>query len=251
LRFQHFADIDSTNAEAMRQAEAGASLPIWISADLQTGGKGRRGREWVSKKGNLYCTGMYSHSGDLASAAKLSFVAALAVADTLAHYIDTDLIQIKWPNDVLVDGKKISGILLESGTSKSGVIVAIGIGINLVNHPKDTETAATHMLEHVPFEKLNNPEPVFTGPEPVMALLAARFEHWRDIYLNEGFASIRSAWTARAVGINQTVSARLSNRTITGTAMGLDNDGALILETPTGAIEKIHAGDVFFPQTDL
>lgn len=225
--------------------------PLWISSDVQTLGKGRRGREWVSKTGNLYCTGLYPHDGDLASAARLSFVAALAVAETLDQYIDSSLIQIKWPNDVLVQGKKISGILLESGTEKDRIWVAIGTGINLVNHPEDSETTATHMLAHVPQEQMEGPEPLYAGKEPVLAIYAARFDHWRNTFLNDGFGPIKQAWTARAKGMGEPVTARLSKRTIEGIAVKLDDDGALVIQTKQDGIEKIHAGDVFFPQYHL
>jgi BirA family biotin operon repressor/biotin-[acetyl-CoA-carboxylase] ligase len=214
-------------------------------------GKGRRGREWVSKTGNLYCTGLYPHDGDLASAARLSFVAALAVADTLDQYIDSSTIQIKWPNDVLVQGKKISGILLESGTENDQIWVAIGTGINLVNHPDNSEAPATHMLAHVPQDLMEGPEPLYAAKEPVLAIYAARFDHWRQIYLKDGFDPIKQAWTARAKGMGELVTARLSERTIDGVAIELDEDGALVIQTKDSGTEKIHAGDVFFPQYHL
>lgn len=251
MRFIHIPEIDSTNAEAKRRAEAGDTGPLWISADIQTLGKGRRGREWVSNTGNLYCTGLYPHDGNLASAAKLSFVAALAVADTLDQYIDPSLIQIKWPNDVLVAGKKISGILLESGTEEGQLWVAIGTGINLLNHPDNSETPATHMLAHIVADDMEGPEPLYAGKEPVLAIFAARFDHWRKVYLESGFTAIQKAWTKRAKGMGEAVNARLPNQTISGIALGLDDDGALSIQTKDGRVEKIHAGDVFFPQFHL
>ncbi|NNC38967.1 MAG: biotin--[acetyl-CoA-carboxylase] ligase [Acidimicrobiales bacterium] len=251
MRFIHISEIDSTNAEARRRAEVGDFGPLWISSDVQTLGKGRRGREWVSKSGNLYCTGLYPYDGDLASAAKLSFVAALAVADSLEQYIDPALIRIKWPNDVLVAGQKISGILLESGTENDQTWVAVGTGINLVNHPENTETPATHLLAHIDPEKLQGPEPLFAAKEPVLATYAARFDHWRSLYLENGFEPIQQAWTARAKGIGEPVKARLSDKTIEGIALELDETGALCVQTKDGCIVKIHAGDVFFPEFHL
>ena len=135
MQFVHFKTIDSTQSEAKRRANTGNLGALWISTESQSKGRGRRGREWVSETGNLYCTGLYPHGGDLASAARLSFAAALAVAQTLEQYIDPQLVSIKWPNDVLVDGKKVAGILLESGTYNDAIWVAVGIGINLVSHP--------------------------------------------------------------------------------------------------------------------
>ena len=251
MRFLHFEAIDSTNREVKRLADAGDFGPLWVSADSQDVGKGRRGREWISKPGNLYCSGLYPHPADIASAARLSFVAAIALAETLDQYIDPDIIKIKWPNDVLVDGKKIAGILLESGTEGETIWVAIGMGVNLLHHPEGTDTPATHLLEHIDIEKMTGPEPVFTGSGPVLATLAARFDHWRDIYLSDGFLPVKNAWTQRALGLGEPVTANLATRKITGIAKGLDDDGALLLELDNGELEKIHAGDVFFSATSL
>lgn len=246
MQLVHFKTIDSTQSEAKRRAEVGDVNSLWISADNQTEGRGRRQREWVSNTGNLFCTGLYPHNDDLASAARLSFAAALAVAQTLEHYIDPQLVSIKWPNDVLVDGKKIAGIILESGTYNDAIWVAIGIGINLVTHPKLESYAATHLLAHIPPKKLEVAEPVFTGAQPVLAILAQNFEVWRNLYLAEGFEPLRRAWLSRAIGIGGPVTARLENKTIKGIAMGMDEAGALEVQIPSGEIVKIHAGDVFF-----
>lgn len=251
MRFLHFDTLGSTNAYAKSLAEPkdGARSdfgPLWISTDCQTAGKGRRGREWISKTGNLFCTGLYPHTGDPASAARLSFAAALAVAETLDHYIPSDLIAIKWPNDVLVAGKKISGILLESGTHESKNWISIGIGINLTNCPDIDNYGTTHMLAHIAPENLQGSEPIFTGALPVLAILANRFDHWRDIYLAQGFEPLRTAWIMRAQGMGKAVTVRLPNKAIQGTALGMDAEGALEVLTVSGENVKIHAGDVFF-----
>ena len=240
MKFVHYPSLDSTNLEAGRRAEAGNLEPVWISADIQTAGKGRRGRDWVSSKGNLFCTGFYPYEGELADAAKLSFVAALAMAETLAHYIDPALITIKWPNDVLINGKKIAGILLESGNQNGQAWIAIGMGINLISSPEMVDYKATHLLQHIA-DKAS-----FTGTQPMITLLADRFEHWRKLYMNSGFSPIREAWLAKAQGIGEPAVARLPNQTIEGTALGLADDGALELKTKSGQVVKIHAGDVFF-----
>lgn len=246
MQFVHFKTIDSTQNEAKRRASAGDFDAVWISTESQSEGRGRRGREWVSDTGNLYCTGLYSHSDDLASAARLSFVAALAVAQTLEQYIDSQLVSIKWPNDVLVDGKKIAGILLESGTYNDTIWIAVGVGINLVSHPKLESYAATHLLAHITPKELETADPVFTGLQPVLAILAQKFEYWHDLYLAKGFEPLRQAWLAMAIGIGGPVTARLENDTITGIALGMDEDGALEVQLPSGKIAKIYAGDVFF-----
>jgi len=230
--------LDSTNIEAKRLAETGNWGPLWVVADKQTAGTGRRGREWVSDTGNLFCTGLFPYEGDVASAARLSFAAALAVAETLDHYIDTNSISIKWPNDVLVGGEKVSGILLESGTDQEQLWVAVGIGINLMSAPQDTETPATHVLRHMS----NNGDDLGNA----LNILIERFEHWYGTYSKNGFEPLRTAWLERAQGLGGVVTVRIPNKTIQGTAIGLEADGALSVKTHCGEIVKIHAGDVFF-----
>ena len=172
----------------------------------------------------------------------MSFAAALAVADALEHYVPKDIITLKWPNDVLLAGRKTSGILLESGAGW----VVVGIGINLVHHPEGTDFPAAHVLEYIPNAMLNGPEPVMTGPDAVLAGLAVRFDHWRDILIAKGFAPIRDAWMARAHNIPGLVTVRLPKETFAGKALGLDENGALRVRLADGTIRDVHAGDVFF-----
>ncbi len=239
MKFVHHPSLDSTNLEAGRRAEAGDLDPVWISAEIQTAGKGRRGRDWISNKGNLFCTGLYPYEGELADAAKLSFAAALALADTLDAYIDPDIISIKWPNDVLVSGRKIAGILLESGCHKGKNWIATGMGVNLVSSPEIAGTKTTHLSAHLKSGKSVNPQTMLT-------LLAKRFDHWRLLYMKSGFTPLRESWLLRTQGIGGAVIARLPNQTIEGIALGLADDGALELKTKSGQVVKIHAGDVFF-----
>src|SRR5262249_47981168 len=129
-----FDDIDSTNEEARRRAGAGARGPLWIWAQRQTAGRGRRGRAWESPLGNLSCTLLFAPHATAAAAARLSFVASLAVRDLVAELLPDAEVKVKWPNDVLLDGRKTSGILLESaGETGSGDLpwLAVGIGVNL------------------------------------------------------------------------------------------------------------------------
>ena len=128
--------IDSTNAEARRRAEAGETGPLWIAARRQTGGRGRRGRAWESNTGNLFATLLMTTPRPPAEAAQVTFVAALAVADLLDSYAPPSLVTIKWPNDVMLAGEKASGVLVESGAHPSGGLwLAVGIGVNLAHAP--------------------------------------------------------------------------------------------------------------------
>ena len=245
LKFITLDQVDSTNAEAKRLAEAGKSGPLWIRADQQNAGKGRRGREWVSQRGNLYCSGLYPHNGSIQDAARMSFVAALAVADCLEAYIPAHKIKVKWPNDVLIDGQKTSGILLEGG---EGWFV-VGIGINLMSNPKGTEFPATHLMDHIDPLDLNQPEPIMSGAAAVLASLVSNFDKWRAKALKEGFEAISMAWVSRAYNVPGHVNVRLPKEEFSGEAIGLDENGALRVRLENGTIRHVHAGDVFFGST--
>jgi BirA family biotin operon repressor/biotin-[acetyl-CoA-carboxylase] ligase len=228
-RLIRLAEIDSTNSEARRLAQAGERGPVWIMADRQTAGRGRRGRIWEQGAGNLATTLLLTDPPP--DFAQLSFAAALAVADTAAHFAPAARVTVKWPNDVLADGKKLAGILLESGPGW----LAVGIGINLAHFPEGTEFPAISLADFV------------TPPSPVeaRAILAARFAHWYDAWMIQGFEALRAAWLARAGGLGAPIRARLPNETRHGLFEGIDGSGALLLNEQ-GRVTAIAAGEVFF-----
>ena len=243
MRILSFEHLDSTNSEAQRQLEAGAGLPLWIITKEQTSGRGRRGREWVSETGNLFCSGLYPLSETPAHDAQKSFIAALAIYDALAEYVVPELLSIKWPNDVLLDGKKVSGILLERFANG----LCIGVGINLMSRPEGVtgqETAC--VMDYIAEELLNDPEPILEMPEPVLAILAAKYSIWSKRHDADGFAPIRDMWLERAARIGKQVTVSLANERFTGYAEGLDMEGALIVRLGSGELRHIHAGDIFF-----
>ena len=232
-------ELDSTNAEARRRAEAGEGGPIWITAARQSAGRGRRGRAWSTETGNLAATLLTTTDAPPAEAAQLSFVAALAAADLADTCLGVGAARLKWPNDVLVFGKKAVGILVESGARADGRLwLAVGIGINLAHAPTDVDRPATAFAEHM----------AGRPPKPLDALevLATRFESWRKLWATQGFSPIADGWTSRAHGLGEACEARLPNRTVSGVAEGLDADGALRLRLQDGTLERITAGDVFF-----
>ena len=237
-----FTEVDSTNAEARRLSERGERGPLWLQADSQSAGRGRRGRSWTSKPGNLYASGLFPYHGEPQILALMSFAAALAVADTLSRYVAEDIIKLKWPNDVLLGGRKTSGILLES--LEGGFIV--GIGVNVLHHPTGTEFPATHLMAHMNDDDLSGPEPLMSGVPAMIAILTARFEHWRGMLETQGFEPLRKAWMSRAYNIPGPVYVRLPNENFTGTALGLDANGTLRVRIVDDTIRSISAGDVFF-----
>ncbi len=239
MRLIQFDDIDSTNIYARNLAKNGEYGPLWISAKTQRGGMGRRGRKWVSQAGNLFATGLYPHKGSAKSAALYSFVAALAVYDVITANINQTP-KIKWPNDILVEGNKVSGLLLESGGSDGDMWIAIGIGINLVNAPELVDKKTASLAD---YGFLKDKQAI-----SVLNELIDRFGHWRKIYMEQGFDPIRQKWLERAQGIGEEVKAVIAEKTVCGFLLGIDKAGALAIKTANNEIVKIHAGDVFFCQ---
>jgi BirA family biotin operon repressor/biotin-[acetyl-CoA-carboxylase] ligase len=227
--FTHLAEVGSTNDWLLARAEA---LPDghWVIADRQTAGRGRRGRVWNDGAGNLMGSVLVKATGQVQ---QLSFVAALALHDALSALTGQPArFALKWPNDVLLDGTKCSGILLE----RVGEALVIGMGINLAHHPEGTERPATSLVA----AGLAVPTPVALLDE-----LAAAFSHWRETWAAHDFAPIRAAWTARAAGVGARIVARLGSESPEGIFTGLAGDGALLMQLDDGTTRAIHAGEVF------
>lgn len=235
--------LDSTNSEARRLAEAGETGPIWVQALEQTAGRGRRGRAWTGLTGNLFITGLVTLTATPQEAANLSFACALAVAETADCWVDPALVAVKWPNDVLIDGIKTSGILLESwpGPVAGTLQLALGIGINVAAAPPvaDLERPATCLAAHLP------PDSILPGPQEVGAMLASRVMAWIETWQTQGFAPIRAAWTARAAGLGKPATARLQASEVHGILRGLADTGELLIEDAAGTVHRIAAADIF------
>lgn len=234
-----YNELDSTNAEARRRAEAGDAGPVWITATRQTAGRGRRGRSWDTAAGNLAASLLMTTDVAPAEAAQLSFVAALAAADLADACLGPGVARLKWPNDLMIHGGKAAGILMESGARPDGRLwLVVGIGVNLAHAPTDVERPAAAFADYMAARP--------PAPRDALDVLAAAFERWRRVWATQGFPAIAEAWTARALGLGGPCEARLPDRTLTGVAEGLDGDGALRLRLADGALARITAGDVFF-----
>lgn len=234
-----YNELDSTNAEARRRAEAGDAGPVWITATRQTAGRGRRGRSWDTAAGNLAASLLMTTDVAPAEAAQLSFVAALAAADLADACLGPGVARLKWPNDLMIHGGKAAGILMESGARPDGRLwLVVGIGVNLAHAPTDVERPAAAFADYMAARP--------PAPRDALDLLAAAFERWRRVWATQGFPAIAEAWTARALGLGAPCEARLPDRTLMGVAEGLDGDGALRLRLADGALARITAGDVFF-----
>ena len=237
-RLLRYHRIGSTNDEAKTLARAGAAAGTIVWAGEQTAGRGRRGRLWLSPPGNLYLSLIMSPMAAPAHAAQLGFVAALALAEGIGALCGPSLdISCKWPNDILIAGRKLAGILLESeiGDGEAIDFVVIGSGANLASRPDDVEYPATSLAEQG-----------FPGiaPDRLLPAYIGRFDAWARVWLADGFAPIREAWLARAAGLGRDIRVRLERATLCGRFLDLDESGSLVLDTAQGR-RRIAAGEVF------
>lgn len=238
-RLLHFEAIDSTNAEAHRLAKEGERGPLWIAADLQSQGRGRLGRHWVSEPGNLYATFVFTLQGSALVASQVGFVAALAIRDTALAVLPRGAgpIRIKWPNDVQLAGAKFAGILPETvALSPDGrITVAIGMGLNLAHAPEGTPYPVTALARH---------GSIIT-PRDCLDVLDRALSHWLTLWdEGRGFAGIRQNWLAHAAGVGQDFVGVVNQKEVHGKFTDLGDDGAMILILPDGSRKPIHSGEV-------
>ncbi|MDQ0251183.1 BirA family biotin operon repressor/biotin-[acetyl-CoA-carboxylase] ligase [Sphingomonas kyeonggiensis] len=233
-------------------ARNGAGEGLWLRAERQTAGKGRQGRAWQSPLGNLYVSTLVRTRQGEPSPATLALVAAVALEETVSTFLfpgegrgPVSAFQtaslgpglrrgepmLKWPNDVLIDGAKLSGILLE----RVGDAVILGFGVNLAHHPEDLDRKATSLATHG----------VTPDPQLFAETLAESFARWVSRW-RDGIAPVRERWLVRAHPIGTALTARLADgSSIDGLFGGLDSEGALILRLADGTSRVIHAADVF------
>ncbi|HXP29939.1 MAG TPA: biotin--[acetyl-CoA-carboxylase] ligase [Stellaceae bacterium] len=238
FRLLKFDQVGSTNGEAKRLAAAGAPEGTLVWAREQSAGRGRRGRAWASPAGNLYLSLVLRPDCAPRAAAQLGFAAAVAVGETCARFLPQAAeLRYKWPNDVLLDGRKLAGILLESQSAGEARLawLVLGIGINLASHPEATQYPATSLAA----------AGAVVTPETMIAVLAERllawYERWRGA---EGFAAVRRAWLLRAHGLGSEIRVRLAQSELAGRFAGLDGDGGLLLDGAEGR-RRIAAGEIF------
>lgn len=243
------ASVDSTNAEAFRRASA-LDRPTWISAGLQTAGRGRRAQPWTSPPGNLYATLVMPVSEAPQIVALRSFAAAIALRIALTEVIGpAATLTLKWPNDVLLNGGKVAGILLEAQSTPSqtapaqttpvSTTLAIGIGVNLATHPDPADGAA------FPPVSVHAQTGHTVTPETFLTLLAVAYARQEAIFQTSGFTPIRAEWLAHAARLGQPIRARTGTQTRDGTFTTIDHGGNLVLQMASGPV-AIPAAEVFF-----
>lgn len=232
-------DVSSTNDLAMACAKAGDPGKLWILAEAQTQGRGRQGRQWASPSGNFYGSLLLIDAAEAARAPELGFVAGIALARSLRTLAAQDArLRIKWPNDIVFDGAKLSGMLLESLRLDNGrQAFVIGIGVNCVSYPREAPYRVTSLSEIVG-------APII--PQDVLMELSAELCRWLEVWSRgAGFATIRGEWLGLAAGLGAQIKVVTPTLTREGLFRTIDAAGRLILETPTAAI-AVEAGDVFF-----
>lgn len=239
----HQQEVVSTNATCLTMAEAGGSNGLWITATTQKTGRGSRGREWVSVNGNLYASLLLIDPSADDKLHTLTFVACLAIKDAIDQLNQdiNNLVQIKWPNDVLLNGKKVSGILLENHLIQSRRAIIVGVGINVTGFPQEALYPATSLNE-------NNigcdSEQVF---ENLATAFAIRLKQWNE---GHGFEAIRQDWLQNAAGLGDVIKVKFPKgrdpQELVGIFEGLDEAGLLQLETSKGIIKKVSVADIFF-----
>lgn len=239
--FRHIElnETQSTNLECLERARAGDPGNLWITARRQTGGRARRGRTWVSEPGNLYASLLLIDPAPLERLANLPLAVSLAVHDAVRCELPHDVdVRIKWPNDVLVEGCKTSGILLEGETLPDGrYALVIGCGINVAHKPDQTMYPVTSLSERG----------ASCSPEILFARLYDSMDRLLKLWdRGAGTARVVERWRDVAIGIGGPVTVNLPDRSIAGTFSGIDEQGLLILDLPGGTRQTVAAGDVFF-----
>jgi BirA family biotin operon repressor/biotin-[acetyl-CoA-carboxylase] ligase len=234
-----FDEIDSTNLEARRLIESGIDNDFVIVSSKQTNGRGRRGKEWVSDEGNLYLSLILRPYGKPYTFCQLSFITAIALYDAITalsrEYQKPIDLKLKWPNDILVNGAKISGILLEYIEYAEKEYIVIGLGVNVQNAPKNLNQNTSSIAE------------IFgdmIDVNDILGIFMSNFHKYYRRWQMDGFAQLRRLWLSRAHRIGEIITISNDNLRISGAFKDINNQGAIRLKLASGQISIIHEGSI-------
>jgi len=235
-RIELHASLPSTSDRAIARAEAGEAPWFAVLAETQTAGRGRHGRPWLSPPGNLHLSVLLD--ARVARPGGLGLLAGVAAVDALAPLLPEGIaLHLKWPNDLVAEGCKLGGVLIEAGTRGDGASWAVaGIGVNLVAHPCDADRPATSLAA------LGVTPPL---PRALAEAVIDRLIAWSWRARADGFGVIVAAWQRRAQPPGTAISVRLPAGSVSGRYAGLDADGALLLSLADGRMRRVVAGEVF------
>lgn len=236
-RLEIFEHLDSTSLEARRRAGAGRRDSVFILALEQSAGYGRRGTAWRQQAGDFAGTLLFEEASPVERLGQLSFVAGLAAADAIAGFAPRADPRLKWPNDVLADGGKIAGLLIELLDAAQGrpALLALGLGLNIVSKPEGVDYPTARLLDFAPGSA--------PKPEDIARAFDTAFLAWRRQWRDKGFAPVREAWLDRAAHLGSVITVRLPDGDATGRFADLDPDGALVLDCD-GRRRTIAAGAI-------
>ncbi len=235
-RLRSYESLDSTSDLCKQLAAAGEPEGLAVMALRQTAGRGSRGRSWDSPPGNLYISALLRPPGMLSEGGRWALLVAVALAEALAAVLpDPGRLTLKWPNDVLLDGRKVSGILLDATATAAGAIdwLVIGCGVNLAQAPEVPGRRTACVAEFAP-------PPT---PQAMATLLLDRLAHWRSVRALDGFGPVRAAWLARAQPVGTALRLSYNGHLLGGTFAGLADDGSLLLATG-GRVQAFATGEI-------
>lgn len=240
FRHEALSETSSTNSECLARARAGDAGNLWVTAQRQTGGRGRRGRPWVSEPGNLYASLLLIDPAPMEQLASLPLAVAVAVHQAVRMVLPpgAEPLEVKWPNDILIGRKKTCGILIEGETLPDGRhALVVGIGINVTVMPDNPIYPVTCLRDQ---GSAASPEELFAHLYAAMAEALDLWDH------GNGIREVTARWRSVACGIGERITVNLPDRSISGQFAGIDDNGLLMLDTGARGIIAIAAGDVFF-----
>ncbi|GHM58533.1 MAG: biotin--[acetyl-CoA-carboxylase] ligase [Candidatus Mesenet longicola] len=227
----HYKELSSTNLEAIQMAKKGALDGTVILADMQSSGRGRHGKDWISPKGNLYASIIIRDKANVNQLTHFTFITTVAVGNILLALSANLDLKYKWPNDILINNKKIAGILLETEANASWLV--IGIGINILFAPE--YAVSLSQICNLNISSLT-----------LLKELISNFDKVRQRWLSEGFLSIRKMWLERAYMVGSLINIRMGNRLHSGTFSDIDQDGKIVISTHDNNLISLESGEVFY-----